>query len=391
MNKYDFNDILDRRNNGSMKWERPYIKKRFQTDLKDGDKMFPMFIADMDFRLPEEIMEPVRQRYYYPDLGYFHVQDSFYQSIVHWYKNIHGIELQTEWILPSVGTISSLHLACDALVRGQNILTMTPVYGPFKNCCHIGNMFTCPLLLNENRYDIDFESLEQSFEVNRINAILICNPHNPGGRCWSREELQRLVDLCRKYEVYILSDEIHADLQISENRFTSLIEFHDQYNRIIVSASPNKTFSISGLSTSYILCADAQIREIYTDYMNHLHLNSNRLGIEMIEMVYNYGQDWCLQLQKVIRSNTDLVVKTMEELNITVMKPDAGFLVWIHMDDSVDADQFILDLAQKYHVFLETGSRFVEHYEGWIRINVGTAPKLVEEAMNRFRQMFLEY
>ena len=391
MTKYDFNNILDRRWNGSMKWEKPYIKKRFQLDVDEKDELFPMFIADMDFKLPEEILKPMHERYAVPDFGYFHVQDSFYESIMEWYKDVHQIDLKKEWIVPSCGTVASMHIATDLLARGKNILMMTPVYGPFKSCCHFGTMFTCPLLLNENRYEIDFDEMESLFKEKDMEVLLMCNPHNPGGRSWTREELSRLVGLCKEYGVTILSDEIHSDLQISNQKFTSLIEFQDVYDRILVSTSPNKTFSISGLATSYVLCANAQIKEQYEGYMSGLHLGQNRVGIEMTEIVYRNGKAWRNELEQVIRKNVEMVSATMKRLDVTMMEPDAGFLVWIRVKDTIDVDAFIVDLAKEHHVLLETGSRFVENYKGWIRINVGTSPVLVQKAMSRFEKFYREY
>lgn len=389
--KYDFYTILNRKENGSMKWEKAYIKRRFQIDLQGSDQFYPMFIADMDFKLPKEILDAMHQRYQNPDFGYFHVQDSFFESILEWFKKKHHIQLQKEWIVPSIGTISSLHLACDMVARNKNILTMTPVYGPFQNCCHLGNMYTIPLILKNNRYYIDFDQLECVLKMKMIKAILLCNPHNPGGRVWTWNELKCLVDLCKEYHVVILSDEIHGDIQISNQHYTSMIEFHDYYDQIIVSTSPNKTFNISGLSTSFIICPNIKLKEDYEEYMNHLHLTANRMGVEMIEMVYKYGHDWHEELVQVIKSNIQTIINTMKSLNITVMIPDAGFLVWVKLPNEINVEQFILDLAKETHVLLEPGSRFVENYEGWLRINAGTSPQLVEEAMQRFENFFLLY
>ena len=385
---YNFNDILNRRNNSSMKWEAPYIKKRFHIDIDDHTEIFPMFIADMDFKMDINVKNKLHSLIEEPDFGYFHIQDSFYQSIINWYKDIHYLDIHKNWIVPSIGTISSLHLACDMIASDKEIVIMTPVYGPFLNCAKIGHPITLPLLLEDNRYIIDFINLEKIFKNHNIKVLLFCNPHNPGGRIWSKEELKQLVLLCKQYDVTILSDEIHGDFIFNNQKYTSLLEFHDIYDYIIVSTSPNKTFNISGLSTSFILCTNKQLKEDYESYLNRLHITPNRLGINMIEYVYTYGKEWYKELLKVIQSNIDYIVNTVTLSGCTVMKPEGGFLVWVYLNNVDDVDQFILKLAKDTHVLLETGARFVDNYQGWIRINAATSPNIVQEAMKRFIQFY---
>lgn len=385
-----FNKIMDRRHNGSMKWEAPYIKKRFQIDIDDHTEIFPMFIADMDFIMDEKIRNEMMKLYENPDFGYFHVQVSFYESIVNWYRDIHHIDIKKEWIVESVGTIASMHLACDMVARNKGVVYMTPVYGPFANCAKIGKGYKLPLLYQKGRYDIDFEGLERLLKNEEICVLLMCNPHNPGGRAWTRDELKHIVELCKEYHVTILSDEIHADVKINDS-FVSLIEFSDLYDQMIVSSSPNKTFNISGLSTSFILCASQELRQRYIDYMGRLHIGVNRLGIDMIEIVYTYGNEWYQELVKVIQYNVEQVMNCLKITDIEVMKPDGGFLIWMKLPKVKDVDRFILDLAKETHVLLETGARFVDDYEGWIRVNVGTSPRLVQEAMERFVEFYNGY
>jgi len=386
-----FENILKRRHNGSMKWEAPYIEKRFQVHIDDNTEIFPMFIADMDYQLDVEIKNQMILLYDNPDFGYFHILDSFYQSIIKWYDKIHHIKLKQEWLTASIGTITSLNLACDMLARDQEILIMTPVYGPFQNCANVGHKVVLPLLYQNQRYEIDFDNLEDIFKIHDIRVLLICNPHNPGGRAWSKEELKRLVLLCKQYKVIILSDEIHGDIQVSNQKYTSLIEFSDLYDGIMVSTSPNKTFNISGLSTSFMICANPQIKQRYEDYLNHLHIGCNRMGIQMIEWVYTYGEKWYKELIQTIKNNLDIVKTRLKDTNITVMEPDCGFLVWIYLPRIKNVDQFVLDLARETHVFIETGSRFLENYQGWVRINVATSPSLVKEAIHRFVQFYQNY
>ena len=384
-----FDNILSRQGNGSMKWEEAYIQKRFHID--DMSDVIPLFIADMDFPIDDHIQKALQELCQQPDFGYFHIQESFFESIIHWYQNIHHINIQKEWISPSIGTITSLHLACDMLARNQGVVIMPPIYGPFSNCSQLGKTIEVPLLYQDQRYYIDFVNLEKTFATQSVRVLMLCHPHNPGGRMWSKEELLQLVLLCKQYKIVILVDEIHSDIQLTNKEFVSMIEFEDQYDQIIVSTSPNKTFNISGLSTSFLLCASQELRQQYLQYFNRLHLGCNRIGIKMIEYVYTYGEDWYHELLAYLQKNVQFVVEKLKETNAIVMQPDCGFLVWVQLPNIQNVDQFVLDFAKETHVLVETGSRFVSHYEGFIRINVATSYALLQEAMNRFVAYYQKY
>ena len=384
-------EIMNRRNNSSMKWDYQYIKKRFLIDVDDHSTFYPLFIADMDYKMDEKIKKQLHQLVEEPDFGYYFTKDSFYTSIINWYQDIHNIHLLKEWIVPSLGTIASLHLACDMVAKDKDIVIMTPVYGPFLNAAKIGNPIKVPLLLKSHQYSIDFVKLENTFKDNDVHALLLCNPHNPGGKTWSEEELHALVLLCKQYNVTIISDEIHGDFQLTDKKYTSLIEYSHIYHNIIVSTSPNKTFNISGLSTSFILCADESLRKKYENYLSRLHLGCNRLGMDMIEYVYTYGKDWYHQVLEDIKTNVSTIVEVTKEAGCDVMIPEGGFLVWIHLPKIKDVNQFILDLAKDTHVLLETGTRFVDDYDGWVRINAATSIEIINDAMSLFQNYYKNY
>lgn len=386
--KNDFDEILDRRGNGSLKWDEQYIQKRFQ--ITDTQKIYPLFIADMDFCMDQGIQEKMLESLRNPDFGYFHVQDSFFESIVDWYQDIHQIHIQKEWIIPSMGTISTLHLLCDMLARDKGIVMMPPVYGPFSNCSHIGQSIEVPLLYENKRYHMDYQGLETQFQNHDVQVLLLCHPHNPGGIMWSRDELVKLVELCQKYHVIILVDEIHGDLRLNDHKFVSMIELSSLYDQIIVSTSPNKTFNISGLTTSFVLCQNEDLRQRFVQYLDRLHLSCNRLGLQMVETVYTYGKKWYRSLVEYIQSNMEMTKWYLEQNCIEYMKPDSGYLIWVRLDVE-DVDKFVLDLAKQTHVLIETGARFVSHYQGWVRINVATSQHLLKEALELFVKYYQEY
>lgn len=386
---YDFDTPMNRRNNGSMKWEDAYILKRFE--LTNTTPLFPLFIADMDFKMAPELKEKVMELLETPDFGYFHVQDGFYQSIVDWYSDIHDISIDRTWITPSIGTITTLNLLCDLFGRDQDIVIMPPVYGPFKTCSQVGHTREVPLKNTHGRYRIDYSLLEQTFKKYPVKILMLCHPHNPGGIAFSKEELIQLVDLCKAYGVLMLVDEIHGDLNLTSKHFTSMIELSDRYEKIIVSTSANKSFNIPGLTTSYTLCRSEALRQQYIDYLNHLHLGYNRMGIQMTEIAYTCGKSWFQALRRYIQDNVEFTLDALNKAGIQAMTPDSGYLIWMKLDGVEDIRQFVLELAKKTHVLIEDGSRFVSCYEGYVRINVATSRSLLQEALKLFIHFYEGY
>lgn len=384
-----FENLLERRGNGSMKWEKAYIQKRF--GIWEDEHIYPLFIADMDYKMDERIHTHLLHAMNQPDFGYFHIQNGFYDSIMEWQKQIHHLELKKEWILPSIGTITSLNIACDLYARNENILMFTPVYGAFQKCAGVGSCVTLPLVLHDMRYDIDFDALEVLLKTKDIKALMFCNPHNPSGRVWKKEELQRLVMLCKQHQVYLFSDEIHSDIMISEEPFVSLFSFADEYDRILVSTSANKTFNLSGLCTSYLLCKNQTMREEIQAYLDRLHLSCNRIGVMMSEYAYSYGREWYEALLIELKSNIQLVKHSIKDTNIKIMEPESGYLVWMYLPNVSDIDEFVLALAKETHVLVESGSRFVDSYDGWIRINTATSTALLKAAMDVFVNFYNHY
>lgn len=386
-----FEQLLDRTTNGSMKWEASYIEKRFGLCKEEQEKIYPLFIADMDYPMDPKIHQELLKKMQDPDFGYYHIQENFYESIQYWYAKTQGKQVKREWLLASIGTITTLNILCDQYARNKKIAMLTPVYGSFQNCSKVGETIMIPLKLKEMRYVMDMTRIEKAFAEEGVKVLLFCNPHNPSGRCWEKEELKQLVALCKQYDVLLLSDEIHSDIQVSEQPFVSLMEFFDTYDRIVISTSPNKTFNISALCTSYLICANAQILKEYQEYLDRLHLSCNRMGIEMCTLVYEHGYDWLTKLNENIKENIALVEGILGQTDMKVMMPDRGYLVWIYLPNVHDVDVFVRKLAKTTHVLIETGSRFLDQYQGWIRVNTATSKELLKEAMYLLKDFYLEY
>lgn len=388
---YSFEDILDRKDNGSKKWSREYINKRFKISDEEN---YPLFIADMDYKLPEEIINPINELITKGDFGYFDVRDSFYDSVIWWYKKNYSCSIKKEWIVPSIGALSSMHLIVEKIFnKKDNLLIFTPVYGPFKDVVINNNMnlYKYKLKIHKDRYYIDFKELNEFIKKNNINGIIFCNPHNPSGRCWSKDELDKLVSLCKQNNIKIISDEVHGDLVLGENKFNSLSGYLEENDNIIVISSPNKTFNIAGLNISTFLCGNPELKLILENEFNNRKLHVNRFGSEVLTICYNTGFQWVEALRKNIKENMDMVINKIDIEGVEIMMPESGYLLWVKLDKVNDVDKFILELAKEKKVLLETGSRFINDYEGFVRINVATSKSILEEAMDRFVDFYKEY
>lgn len=388
---YSFEDILDRKDNGSKKWSKEYINKRFKISDEEN---YPLFIADMDYKLPEEIINPINELITKGDFGYFDVRDSFYDSVIQWYKKNYSCAIKKEWIVPSIGALSSMHLIVEKIFnKKDNLLIFTPVYGPFKDVVINNNMnlYKYKLKIHKDRYYIDFKELNEFITKNNINGIIFCNPHNPSGRCWSKDELDELVSLCKQNNIKIISDEVHGDLVLGENKFNSLSDYLKENDNIIVISSPNKTFNIAGLNISTFLCSNLELKLSLENEFNNRKLHVNRFGVEVLTICYNNGFQWVQALRKNIRENMNLVINKINIEDIRIMEPESGYLLWIKLEKVKDVDKFILELAEEKKVLLETGSRFINEYEGFVRINVATSKSILEEAMDRFVDFYKEY
>lgn len=387
----DFEDILCRKENGSKKWNEDYINRRFP-----GFKtpFYPLFIADMDYKLPIEITNNFMGFIQKGDFGYFDVLEKFNESIVNWYKKINDIDIDKNIILPGIGTLASMNLVARTLLnKNDSVLIFTPVYGPFRDIVENNelNLIKQPLKNIKNRYYIDFDELESNIIKNDIKCVLMCNPHNPSGRVWNYDELNKLVYICKKYNVFLLSDEVHSDLVLNDKRFISLINFENDYENIIVSSSPNKTFNLAGVCGSYLLIKNKILHDKIKNTFLKNKLEINRVGYEFLVACYEYGHNWVNSLRENIKENLKIVELLLDNEGIEVMTPESGYLVWVRLNKVNDSLEFVEKLARESGVLLESGTRFVDSENGYIRINIATSKTIIEKSMRELNKFYDEF
>lgn len=374
-----------------MKWSDNYIEKRF--NIKN-EEFYPLFISDMDYELPREIIDPMIDLVKAGDFGYFDIKDSFMNSIKEWYKNKYNCYIENNWIVPSIGALTSMNVFIRHFFnKGDNILIFTPVYGPFGEIIlnNDMNLVKENLELINNRYFINFGNLKNKIIAHSISGIIFCNPHNPSGRCWDNKEIEELINICKDKNIILISDEVHGDLTINKNKFESFAKYFDMYEKIVVVSSPNKTFNVAGINISTYVVKNKEIREKLAVIHKVERLHPNRLGCEFLTICYENGYPWVEALNNYIEKNLNNVINMLKYEGINIMIPDAGYLIWVNLDKITNMNDFVLRLAKETGVLLEAGSRFVNDNEGWFRVNVATSGNILEVAIPKIVEFYKKY
>lgn len=388
MRKYNFDEIIDRRGTDCIKYDA--LPQFF-----GADGLLPVWVADMDFRTPDFVMNAVRKRLEHEILGYTFRGDSYHEAIQGWLKRRHNWEVRREWISFSPGVVSALTMAVMAFTQpGEKVVVQPPVYFPFYESVRGSKrrIVENPLKLVDGRYCFDLEDLEQKID-DQTKMLLLCSPHNPGGMVWSRTELEALYDVCASRNVLVVSDEIHADLLYPGQVHTPFAAVSEKAaQNSIVCMAPSKTFNLAGLSTSFVVIPNPELMKEYERLLRTLHVNMGNIpGAVALEAAYTSGDDWLNQLMEYVEGNYRFLENFfLENLpEVKVMKPEATFLVWLDfraygMKDK-ELNRFIVEKAR---VGLNNGGRFGTGGDGFMRINLGCPRSVLAEALTRLKNAF---
>ncbi|MFJ5623260.1 MalY/PatB family protein [Peribacillus loiseleuriae] len=386
MKRSIFDEVIDRQNTSSEKWDA------LSTVYGTSDAL-PMWVADMDFPIPKEVQEALYSRISHPVFGYTFPSHAIDKAIQKWLKNRHDWQIESEWIGYSAGVVSGIGTSISAFTNpGDQILIQSPVYKPFFDMIeHLDRkVVNSPLLINNARFEIDFIDFEEKLKSG-VKLFLLCSPHNPGGRVWSKEELIKIGELCDQYDVLIVSDEIHADLALSHSKHIPIASLSNSVaNRTITLMAPSKTFNIAGLQASLLLASNLehkkQIEKI--QIQNAFH-GVNLLGLTAMEAAYQYGEPWLNELLPYIEENIQVaeafIAKELPTLN--VMHPDASFLIWIDCRSLGWTDEKLQDtLLNKGKLALEPGPKYGQGGEGFVRMNIGCPRSVLLEGLERLKR-----
>jgi cystathionine beta-lyase len=398
MMKYNFNSEVSRRDSNSVKWEfiqsGEDLLEWDHTDCCFGeDRVLPMWVADMDFPSPTPVVDAVVARAQHGIYGYTAPTQAFYQSVLRWMQRRHGWEIKPEWICITPGVVPALNMLVRAFVSpGDRVLIQPPVYYPFYKAVENNGaeLALNPLIYEDGRYRMDFADLEDKCRDPKVKLAILCSPHNPVGRVWTKDELVRFGEICLESEVLVVSDEIHADLVYKGHVFTPFANISEAFARnSITCTSPSKAFNLAGLQTSCIVIPDSNLR---TKFARILQCNGlfgiGPFGVVALQAAYDHGEQWLEKLLEYLEGNLAYLEEYVAEHipQLTVVHPEGTYLVWLDCRslqlDKLELKRLMLEEAR---VYLDEGFIFGPEGEGFERINIACPREILVEALDRIR------
>lgn len=381
--EYDFSRPTERRGTDSYKWDSAP-----ETDI------IPLWVADMDFETFPSITEALQRRVAHGIFGYTRVPEAYYEAVCNWFGKHHGWHINREDIIYTSGVVPAVSAVIKALtLPGDQVIVQGPVYNCFfssirNNGCE---MVSNSLIYNkeELRYEIDFDDLERKLAHERARLMLICNPHNPGGRVWTRDELTRVAELCRKYGVRVVSDEIHCELTLYDNEYVPFGSLPDELSHgSITCCSPSKAFNTAGLQIANIVCRDTEVRNRIDRAININEVcDVNPFGVIALQAAYSdEGYEWLTQLRAYISSNYDLLRERFarELPKCKVMRMEGTYLAWIDCSElHISSDEIEEMLMHENKVWVNAGSMYGTEGAAFIRINMACTSELLNEGITR--------
>ena len=381
MENYNFDEIVNRRGTNCVKW-----------DVENEDGIIPMWVADMDFPAAPAIRKAVEARAKHGVYGYTIVPDSYYRAITSWFKRRHGWTIDKEWIIYTTGVIPAISAAIKALTMpGEQVLIQTPVYNCFfssiknQGCQILEN----PLKRNGNSYVVDWDDFERKCADEKTTVFLLCNPHNPSGRVWTKAELARMNEICLRHRVAVVSDEIHCELVMPGNKFTPFAAVNeDCKNNGVTLNSPTKNFNIAGLQIANIVCANPVWRRRIDRAINIFEVcDVNPFGPVALEAAYNDSENWMDELNEYLFANYQLLCDTFaKELpQYEVMRLEGTYLVWVDVRPSgLTSDEVTEKLLKEGKVQVNSGTMYGQTTgEGYVRINIACPRATLIEGLKR--------
>jgi len=388
MKKYNFDEIVPREGTNCLK----YDAREWFFKTKD---VLPLWVADMDFKTPDFIVDAIKQRVDHEIYGYTFRPDAYFKAIIGWMKRRHGWDIKKEWISFSPGVVAGLTFAIETFSKpGDGVVVQPPVYFPFFDCVKgtKRKMIENPLKIENERYTFDLEDLKSKIDKN-TKLLLLCNPQNPGGMVYSKDELTALTELCLEHNIMVISDEIHSDLIYKGHQHIPLASISDDVaQNCMVSMAPSKTFNVAGLASSMVIIPNKTKFARYERAVGVGHFGmGNIFGSVALEAAYTNGDEWLDQMLSYLWDNYLVLEEFIKNKlpRVKVMKPEATYLIWLDFTDYGMKNKELSEFAtQKAKVGLNDGGRFGTGGDGWLRINIGCPRSFLAEALERLGKAF---
>lgn len=380
--KYDFDEVISRRGSNSVKW-----------DSAADAQVLPMWVADMDFRAAPCITDALRRRVEHGVFGYVRVPDVYYEAAIAWFARRHGWTFRREWMVYTTGVVPALSAVIKALTEpGDRVLIQSPVYNCFfssirNNGCEI---VSNPLIYEDHAYRMDYDDLERKAADPKAKLLVLCNPHNPAGRVWTRDELRRVGEICARHGVRVVSDEIHCELVMPGYAYVPFASVSKEFEATCVTCfSPSKSFNIAGLQIANIVAADEEVRRKIDKAINLNEVcDVNPFGVEAAIAAYSEGEDWLSQLCGYLQGNYECMQKYCREYlpDFPLTKLEGTYLVWMDCRFLRLSSKELEDsLLREARLWLNAGTMYGAEGEGFMRWNIACPRSTLREGLDRFR------
>lgn len=384
---YDFDREIPRLNTNSLKYD-------FAKENGYPEDVLPLWVADMDFQAAQPILDALRRAVDHGIFGYSDSMAGYYKAVSSWFKKNFGWETETEWLVKTPGVVFALSAAVRALTEeGDAVMIQPPVYYPFYAVIKDNNrkIVENKLLYTNGRYEIDFEDFERKIKENSVKMFILCSPHNPVGRVWTKEELQKAGGLCEKYGVLVISDEIHCDFAFPEHPHTVFpLACPEMSERSVVCTAPSKSFNLAGLQDSNIWIPDAELRRRFAWEVNRAGCSLlNTLGLAAAQAAYESGEEWLVQCREYLRSNLDFLRGFLKERipEIRLVEPEGTYFAWLDCSalglDCKELNELVINKAR---LWLDAGHIFGKDSELFQRVVLACTRKTLTEALGRLEK-----
>lgn len=391
MTTYNFDREIDRKKTNSLKYD-------FAVERGRDVDVLPLWVADMDFQAPKPVLDALQNAVSHGIFGYSEVKGEYFDALYRWFDSRFDWQPKSEWLVKTPGVVFALAMAVRALTKeGDSVLIQPPVYYPFFEVIRDNNrrIVESPLLLTDGHYEIDFDDLEEKIASQNVKLFLLCSPHNPVGRVWTKEELQKLGELCDRYHVFVVADEIHCELVYEGHDYTPFASLSKRFRQNSVTCvSPSKAFNLAGLQIANIIAADEGVRRRIDRAININEVcDVNPFGVIATIAAYNEGGAWLDALRKYLWENYEYLCRFFEQRlpQYPVLPLEGTYLVWIDCRaSSIGSDATTLRLQEEQKLMVNSGTLYGPGGEGFIRLNIACPRTLLADGLERIAHVLVQ-
>jgi cystathionine beta-lyase len=389
---YNFDEIIDRKNSNSLKYD-------FAAERGRPSDVLPLWVADMDFRTPREVIERLEKDLQLGIFGYSETKGEYFEALYHWYKDYFNWEIQRKWLVKTPGVVFAIAAAIRAFSEeGDGVLIQQPVYYPFAEAItdNKRKLVNSPLVLVNGHYEMNFTDFEKKIVENNVKLFVLCSPHNPVGRVWTIDELRTVGEICLKHHVLVVSDEIHSDFTYNGYIHNVFANIDERFADITITCTaPSKTFNLAGLQVSNIFISNREIKHKFIKAINQAGYSQvGMLGISACQAAYEHGREWLDQLKQYLVNNLSFVREYLKKNlpQIQLIEPEGTYLVWLDFRALGLTEGQREDLiVNKARLWIDSGAIFGIDGEGFERINIACPRATLEKAMNSLKEAIETY